>query len=129
MPSWSLMSNTQNFFVNSRKPASFALVLHAPQRLREVRLPAPDDDVQGAFRRAGVDPLDQEPRAFRVVPFADVLSAALWIAGLDPLSQRVGLRPATGVLPKVRQHAFVTADDLADQVRPGDGLLQLARRA
>jgi hypothetical protein len=63
------------------------------------------------------------------VSCADVLTAAVRIAGLHAPAQPVGLRPASGMFLETRQRLLVAADDLADQVRPSDGLLQLPRHA
>ena len=49
------------------------VVLHPPQGLREIGLPAPDGDVQRPLRRAGIDALDERARRRRVVAGADVL--------------------------------------------------------
>ena len=116
MWSWSSMSKARKRCTNSANPAACAIVLHPPERLREIGLPAPDRDVQRTLRRAGIDALDEPARAFGVVSVADVLASALRVAGLDALP-RV---PPPSASPRRGARGwrapFHSRDDLADEV-------------
>src|SRR5207253_1228927 len=101
-----------------------AIVLHPPERLREIGLPAPDCDVHRTLRRAGINALDQPARALGVVPFANVFPPALRAAGLDPRREFLRRGPTLRVTRKVAAHLTVSRDDLADQLGPRDRLLQ-----
>lgn len=76
----------------------------APPTVRlALELAAPDAEVQRPLRRAGIDPFDEETRAFCVVALTDGPAPALRVAGLHPLAQVPGLGPPSGVAFEVRQ--------------------------
>lgn len=81
------------------------------------------------FWCAGVDSLHDPTGAFGVVAVAEVGAAASRVAALDPGEEIVRFRPARGMAEEIRPHAAVGFDELADEFRPGDGLLEFTRGA
>jgi len=105
-----------------------AILFHPPQGLGEVRLAT---QMTTFKRRSGVPASIRSSRNREASVSCPSPMCFRPRCGLPDLTAAAASWPPAraGMLLEIRQHFFVTADDLADQVRPGDGLLQLAGRA
>ena len=71
----------------------------------------------------------ERPRRRRIVAGADVLAAAMRIARDHSCAKRFDRRPPRGVPLQVGQHLAIGVENLANELRAGDRLLQFAGRA